>query len=119
MNASTSSAALSPAVVTLADPPTRLIDGPAMDYFLIEVVNTLRASSAVAVARTKKVEQEMIEAGLLQPTPIPPPPVPSKRDSTASSTSSKLDLKVSDEEEGVRVRLEAIGMHVGANVAER
>lgn len=90
-----------------------------MDYFLIEVVNTLRASSAVAVAKTKKIEQEMIEAGLLQPPPPTPPAVPSKRDSVASTSSSKPDAKVSEEEEGVRLRLEAIGMHVGANVAEQ
>ena len=117
MNPSTSSATLSAAVVSLAEPPTRLMDGPAMDYFLMEAVNALRASSAVAVARTKKIEQEMIEAGLLVQPPIPPP-VPAKRDS-AASTSSKPDGSVNEEEEAVRIRLEAIGMHVGANIAER
>ena len=119
MNASTSSAALSASIVALADPPARLMDGPAMDYFLIEMVNTLRASSTVALARTKKIEQEMIEAGLLQPTLTVPPPVPSKRDSLASTTSSKPEGKVSEEEEALRIRLESIGVHVGANVAER
>lgn len=117
MNPSTSSATLSSTVTSLADPPVRLMDGPAMDYFLIEAVNALRASSAVAVARTKKVEQEMIEAGLLVQPPVPPP-VPAKRDS-AASTSSKPEGKVNEEEEAVRVRLEAIGMQVGANIAER
>ena len=92
-----------------------------MDYFLIELVNTVRASSAVAVARTKKVEQEMIDAGLL---PAPPPnaaaALPSIRDSVAS-TGSKPDGKAAldEDEEALRLRLESIGMHVGANVAER
>ena len=120
MNTSTSSASLSPSVALLADPPPRLMDGPAMDYFLIELVATLRASSAVSVAKTKKIEQEMIEAGLLQPPLAIPPPVPSKRDSSMSTASTaKTDGKVSEEEESLRVRLEAIGVHVGANVAER
>ncbi|EKM60675.1 uncharacterized protein PHACADRAFT_65402, partial [Phanerochaete carnosa HHB-10118-sp] len=104
----------------LADPPVRMMDGPAMDYFLIELVSTIRASSAIAVARTKKVEQEMIEAGLL-PAPLSSGATPSNRDSMAS-TSSKLDGKGptdEEEEEAVRLRLESIGMHVGANVAER
>lgn len=108
-----------PSLSTLADPPVRMMDGPAMDYFLIELVSTLRASSAVAVARTKKVEQEMVEAGLL-PAPPPPGATPSNRDSLAS-TSSKPDGKglLDEEEEAVRLRLESIGTHVGANVAER
>ena len=88
---------------------------------IIELVNTVRASSTVAVARTKKVEQEMIDAGLL--------PAPSLNAATASSsfrdsvasTGSKPDGKapLDDEEEALRLRLESIGMHVGANVAER
>ena len=91
-----------------------------MDYFLIELVHTLRASSAVAVARTKKVEQEMIEAGLLSPPPTVPPATPPKRDSI-STASSKAESKLAtdDEEEALRLRLESIGAHVGANVAER
>ncbi|KIP07335.1 hypothetical protein PHLGIDRAFT_105806 [Phlebiopsis gigantea 11061_1 CR5-6] len=110
-----------PTLSALADPPARVMDGAAMDYFLIELVNTVRASSAVAVARTKKVEQEMIDAGLL---PVPPPNAAaapaSMRDSMAS-TGSKLDGKIArdEDEEAVRLRLESIGMHVGANVAER
>ncbi len=34
-----------------------------MDYFIIEMVATLRESAAVATARAKKIEQEMLEAG--------------------------------------------------------
>lgn len=88
-----------------------------MDYFLIELVNTVRASSAVAVARTKKVEQEMIEAGLM---PAQPAAAASNRDSLISN-SSKPDGRslMDEEEEAVRLRLDSIGMHVGANIAER
>ncbi|KAH8101402.1 TRAPP complex subunit trs33 [Cristinia sonorae] len=131
MNVPAATSSLSPAILALAEPPARLIDTPAMDYFLIEVVNALRESSAVAVARTKKLEQEMVDAGLL------PPPGPSavagasaasKRDSSfrdsigsgiSRSESAQGKSLVDDEEEGVRQRLEAIGMHVGANIAER
>jgi hypothetical protein len=103
------------ALSTLADPPTRMVDGAVMDYFLIEAVNALRASSAVAAARAKKIERDMTEAGLL------PPPPPAKQQNPRDSTSSTTD-KISgsaDEEEGVRSRLEAIGMHVGGSFAER
>lgn len=92
-----------------------------MDYFLIEAVNALRASSAVAAARAKKVEQEMIEAGLIPPpAPVLPPLKDAQRDSVGSNVSKDSTRKISpDEEDEVRVRLEAIGMHVGANVTER
>ena len=107
----------------LADPAIRQIDAAAMDYFLIEMVNTLRDSSAVAAARSKKIEQEMIEAGLLPPLPAPlslPAKVELGSDSVtnlASRTAGKSSLD--EEEEGVRARLEGIGMHVGANFTER
>ena len=122
MSASQNSS-LSP-LAALADPPIRYVDTAAMDYFLIEMVSAIRESAAVATARQKKIEQEMIEAGLIPPTPIPP--VVKKenaRDSTASivsrpaSTSGKSTAD--DEEEQVRQRLESIGMHVGANFSER
>ncbi|THH31564.1 hypothetical protein EUX98_g2619 [Antrodiella citrinella] len=122
---------LSTVLASIADPPAKMMDSPAMDYFLIEVVNTLRESSAVAVARTKKVEQEMIEAGLLPPsgaTGNGHSTTSSKRESTMrdsmgsnsmSMSKSDLSIPLEDEEEGLRQRLEAIGMHVGANIAER
>lgn len=117
---------ISPSLATLADPPTRLVDSCAMDYFLIEAVNALRASSAVASARAKKMEQEMIDAGL-----IPAPVVPqlsltmrestsgSVRDSVGSTGSKSGTTKGDDDDEGVRLRLESIGVHVGANFTER
>lgn len=108
----------SPLVTAMADAPARLMDGAAFDFFLIEMVNTLRVSSAHAHARARKVEQEMIDAGLL-PAPLPAPAIrKDHRDSTTSLT-SKATTKADDEEEGLRLRLEAIGIHVGANITER
>ncbi|KIJ60121.1 hypothetical protein HYDPIDRAFT_117584 [Hydnomerulius pinastri MD-312] len=104
------------ALALLADPPTRLIDGAAMDYFLIEAVNALRASSAVAAARAQKIEQEMAEAGLVPP---PPPAKPQNHRDSVGSTTARSTTLVDEEDEGVRSRLEAIGLHVGGNFAER
>ncbi|KAG1746830.1 NO signaling/Golgi transport ligand-binding domain-containing protein [Suillus lakei] len=109
-------AAPASAISTLADLPVRMVDSAAMDYLLIEAVNALHVSSAVAFARARKIERDMVEAGL-----VPPPPPPAKQQNlrdSASSTSGKI-LVPADEEEGVRSRLEAIGMHVGNNFAER
>lgn len=112
-------------LAALADPPTRYIDTAAMDYLLIEMVATLRESAAVATARQKKIEREMVEAGLLPP-PAPVPTALKKetaRDSVTSvasrtgSASGKAPLD--EEEEPVRQRLETIGMHVGSNFTER
>ncbi|KAG6890870.1 hypothetical protein C0992_012006 [Termitomyces sp. T32_za158] len=109
-------------LAALADPPVRQVDAAAMDYLLIELVNTLKESSAVATARQRKVEKEMIEAGLIPP-PVPTAPaVPKKespRDSVTSLNSKSGKTASVDEEEAVRVRLEAIGTHVGANFTER
>lgn len=116
----------STSLAALADPPLNQIDGAAMDYFIIEMVATLRESAAVATARAKKIEQEMLEAGL-----IPPPlPVPSslKKDNSARDSVTSLVSRtgsaagkgtLDEEEEPVRQRLEAIGMHVGSNFSER
>ncbi|KAF5376870.1 hypothetical protein D9615_007261 [Tricholomella constricta] len=112
-------------LAALADPPTRHIDAAVMDYFLIELVNTLRESSAVATARSKKVEQEMVEAGLIPPpvavSSAPPAKKESARDSVTSpnSRNTAKAAVLDEEEEAVRVRLEAIGLHVGANFTER
>ncbi|KAF8627098.1 hypothetical protein AX15_004548 [Amanita polypyramis BW_CC] len=116
-----SRSSMSAALAALADPPTRYIDGAAMDYFVIEMVNTLRDSSAVAIARTKRIEREMVDAGLLPPPPPAPPAKEIARDS-GTSLSSKTGTKnqpVDEEEEALRLRLEGIGMHVGANFTER
>ena len=109
-------------LVLLADPPVRLVDAAAMDYLLIEAVNALRASSAVATARAKKIEQEMADAGILPPNPPPPPTKPqqSHRDSIGSTTSRTQAASADDEDDdAVRTRLEAIGLHVGGNFVEK
>ena len=102
----------------MADAPVRLMDGVAFDFFLIEMVNTLRVSSAHAQARARKVEQEMIDAGLL-PAPLPALAIRKNHKDSTTSLASKATTKVDDEEEGLKLRLEAIGMHVGANITER
>jgi trafficking protein particle complex subunit 6 len=100
-----------------------------MDYFLIELVNSLRASAAVATARAKQTEKEMVDAGLIPP-PLPQPPaLPLKKDlprdsyssiSSRSSTPAQAKQPAMDEdEEAVWLRLEAIGVHVGSNFTER
>lgn len=126
-NASTasSSSLVTPTLSLLADPPTRMVDGPAMDYFLIEMVHTLRASSAVAAARAQKLEQEMVAAGLLPPPPpVPPPALVAKKEAQRDSMGSVVSRAGGKtggeaEDEGLRSRLEAIGVHVGSNLAER
>lgn len=123
MNPSTSTATIAGNLSALAEPPAALMDGPALDYFYIEMVNTLRNSSAVSIAKTKKIEQEMAEAGLLPPAP--PTTAAAKRESARDSISSATPRadgakpEFTEEEEALRQRLENIGMHVGANVAER
>lgn len=100
----------------LADPPARYVDGALMDYLIIETVSALRVSATVSAVRAKKIEQEMAEAGLL-----PPPPVlksHEQRDSIGSTT-ARSSSYVDEEDEGLRSRLEAMGLHVGANLAER
>lgn len=87
-----------------------------MDYLIIETVSALRVSATVSAVRAKKIEQEMAEAGLL-----PPPPVlksHEQRDSIGSTT-ARSSSYVDEEDEGLRSRLEAMGLHVGANLAER
>ena len=114
----------SEALSLLAEPPTRHVDGAAMDYFLIELVQTIRQSSAVATARQRKTEQEMIQAGFVPPSSAAQ--MSSKKDAPGLSDDSPNvargsngKTKESEEDESVRVRLEAIGVHVGASFTER
>ena len=116
---------LSPGISLLADPPTNLVDAILHDYFLIELVNTLRVSSAVATKRAKDRENEMIKAGLIpavaQPS-APPQNVlspPSKEGLGIGHGRGAAIEKVDEAEEALRARLESMGMHVGANLAER
>lgn len=138
MNASSSQLNVS----LLAENPPRQMDGAAMDYFLIELVHTLRASSAVATARARQTERTMAEAGLIPPAPLAPlkgdrerkierdslnSAAASPRESAGStlasvlsrSAASKANEGLDEDEEAVRKRLEAIGAHVGSNITER
>lgn len=113
-----------PTMAALSEPPQAFVDGAALDYFMMEMVTTLKASAAVATARAKKIEQEMVEAGLVPPSIPAPPPLPLKkesaRDSVTSLTSKSGSKAVVDEdEEALRSRLEYIGSHVGANITEK
>ena len=60
----------------------------------------------------------MIDAGLL-PAPLPTPVIRKEHRDSTTSLASKVAAKADDDEEGLRLRLEAIGMHVGANITER
>ena len=144
--AASSSSLVTPTLSLLADPPIKLADAAALDYLLIEMVHTLRASAAVATDRVKRVERELVDAGLGQvQASAPPPPEKEKstpvkdkerlrldgRDSAASSRTRLSSLvgqgqapegvvtETEEDEEALRLRLEAIGLHVGANTAER
>ncbi|KAG2001935.1 hypothetical protein CC2G_004918 [Coprinopsis cinerea AmutBmut pab1-1] len=79
MAARASTSSLAPvSLSTLSDPPIRHIDATAYEYFLIEMVSTLRESAAYATARSKAIEKEMADAGLIVPTPttVTGPPQP-------------------------------------------
>ncbi|KAH7103147.1 transport protein particle component [Auriculariales sp. MPI-PUGE-AT-0066] len=102
------STALATALSMSADPPTPYIDAAALDYLLVELVPTLRDSAGVSGARAQETEDEMRAAGLL--AHLPAASKASKRDSTAFQDPA---------EDALRVRLEAVGAHVGANLAER
>ncbi|TEB29276.1 transport protein particle component [Coprinellus micaceus] len=133
--ASTSS--LAPATLAaLSDPPAKLVDGAAFDYFLIEMASTLRESAAVAYARAKRVEQEMLEAGLLPVNPTATATQasmskkagggpPGARDSVTSlsstrgSKSNAAASQIDEEDEPLRSRLETIGVQVGSRFVER
>ncbi|KAI5122697.1 hypothetical protein M0805_009750 [Coniferiporia weirii] len=131
-SAASSSSLVTPVLSLLADPPVKLADAAALDYLLIEMVHTLRASAGVATERVRRVENEMLAAGLIS-GPTLPDKERVKRDgresvgSAGTRTNSSTELGVAaaaaaegeDGEEELRVRLEAIGVHVGGNIAER
>ena len=137
--AASTSSLVTPTLTVLADPPVRQADAAALDYLLIEMVHTLRASAGVATERIRRIERDMLDAGL-GPAPAPPEktttPLKDKermkkegRDSVASTRTRVSSLagqalsqtmeENEEDDEALRLRLEAIGMHVGANIAER
>ncbi|KAG8986212.1 Trafficking protein particle complex subunit 33 [Tulasnella sp. JGI-2019a] len=103
----TSSSLVTPALALLAQDNPPQIDSVALDFLLIELVQTLKASSRHATVRLRAKEEEMINAGLLPP-PLPPPP--------SKDGSSKED---EEEEDALRLRLEDVGASVGGALAER
>lgn len=103
----TSSSLVTPALALLAQDTPPQIDNVALDFLLIELVQTLKASSRTATARLRAREEEMISAGLLPP----PAPAPQGQDEQA-----KIE---EEEEEALRLRLENIGVVVGGALAER
>ncbi|KAG8950509.1 Trafficking protein particle complex subunit 33 [Tulasnella sp. 419] len=107
---STSTSLMSSALSSLAEPEPKLVDGIALDYLLIELVQTLRQSTLVATSKLRAREKEMVDAGLIPPTPPIPP---SKKESKGKGPEDD------EEEEALRIRLESIGATVGGNVAER
>lgn len=140
--ATSSTSLVTPSLSVLADPPVRLVDAAAYDYLVIEMVHALRDSAEVATKRVEAVEDEMRAAGLL---PAPPPPEKekvivvdserAKRETRSSIGSAGIGVRVGSPadssgsgrgadgtdtgEEGLRLRLEAIGVHIGGNIAER
>ncbi|EAU93354.1 trafficking protein particle complex subunit 6B [Coprinopsis cinerea okayama7 len=140
MAARASTSSLAPvSLSTLSDPPIRHIDATAYEYFLIEMVSTLRESAAYATARSKAIEKEMADAGLIVPTPttVTGPPAasgsrgsqpPGPRDSVTSLQSTTRPKSSASGAGGdaddptldpLRHRLLAIGSHTGANLSER
>jgi hypothetical protein len=99
----------------MTDAPIRYMDGAALNSFSNR---DGQYTSAYAQARTRQVEQEIIDAGLLHPSPPTLAIHKDHRDSTIS-LASKVAEKVKDQEERLRLRLEAIRMHVGAKITER
>lgn len=135
--AASSSSLITPSLSALSDPPVRLADAAALDYLGIEMVHTLRDSSRTALARIRELENEMRDAGL-DPSPAPPEKAPALKDkerlkndgrdspggvrmrvASSMGTVSGVEVEVDEEEQNLRLRLEAIGLHVGANIAER
>ncbi|KAL5534808.1 hypothetical protein ACEPAG_1272 [Sanghuangporus baumii] len=136
--AASSSSLVTPTLSVLADPPVRQADAAALDYLLIEMVHTLRASASVATERIRRIEREMLDAGLI-PAPAPPEKTTPlkdkerlKKDGRESITSTRTRVSSlagqvqaqgmedsEEDEEALKLRLEAIGLHVGANIAER
>ena len=113
---------------SLADPAIRHVDAIIVDYLVMEAVQTLRASTVIAMAKRRQREKDLVDAGLVLPDEQAPA-VPKKdvnRESMASiasktTTMTTTTTKVEEgpDEEEVYSRLEAIGVHIGSNVAER
>jgi hypothetical protein len=128
------SSLITPSLLALSDasPNKNQIDASVQDYFLIELVHTLRRSSQVARERARKREEEMMLNGLLPPVSASGTAASATNTSGLASAGARVSMgspggtmaagakaPVSEEEEAIRSRLDALGVHVGANLAER
>ncbi|KAF8508515.1 NO signaling/Golgi transport ligand-binding domain-containing protein [Gautieria morchelliformis] len=126
------SSLITPSLLALTDSPSSQsqIDASVQDYLLIELVHSLRRSSQVARDRLQKREDEMLANGLLTSTAVAASTLAAGQVSAGLGSKTSLrglsaaagataNVSVTEEEEAIRVRLEALGAHVGANLAER
>jgi len=128
------SSLITPSLLALSDAPPNQnqIDASVQDYLLIELVYTLRHSSQVARERARKREEEMVVNGLLPPVSSSGTVSSATNATGLASTGARVSMgspggivaagakaPMSEEEEAVRARLDALGVHVGANLAER
>ena len=88
------------ALATLANPPLSYVDGAMFDYFLMEMVATIRQSSIVAGQRQRQLEDEMANANLLQ---------------HSQHRIGHQNLA----EDALRARLDNMGAQVGASLVEK
>ncbi|QRV76925.1 Transport protein particle (TRAPP) component [Ceratobasidium sp. AG-Ba] len=115
--ARTPSPSVPPTLRGLAHPNQKQVDAVVYDVLLIEMVRTLRGSASVARKRERELEEEMVENGLIEKKAVPASAPATTRDSVSSVPASKG--AVDEDEEAVRARLEAVGVHVGMNIVER
>jgi trafficking protein particle complex subunit 6 len=129
------SSLITPSLLALTGSPSSQsqsqIDASLQDYLLIELVHSLRRSSQVARDRLKKREDEMLANGLLPSTSAAAGSALAAGQVSAglgsktplrglsAAAGATANVSASEEEEAIRVRLEALGAHVGANLAER
>lgn len=125
------SSLITPSLLAITDASSTQsqIDASVQDYFLIELVHTLRRSSQVARDRHKKREEEMLANGLLPPSVVlaggasgsgqTPGGLRTPLGGLSAAGGTSAKAPVNEDEEAVRLRLDALGAHVGANVAER
>ncbi|KAF8525084.1 TRAPP complex subunit trs33 [Hysterangium stoloniferum] len=108
-----STSLVAPSLAGLYDTPLtqKQVDASVQDYFLMEAVHTFRHSSEVARERLKKREEEMVENGLLPQGYIV--------GGSAGGKGAGSKAQVTEEEDAIRIRLESMGAHAGANLAER
>ena len=125
---STSSLITSSLLVLFTAPSNQYqVDASVQDYFLIKLVQTLRHSSQITRERARQ-QEEMVANGLLPPVSASGTIVNVVNASGLASTCARTSPSgimsvatkgpVNGEEEAIRAWLDALGVHVGANLAE-